>query len=518
MPEYPPGFEPILPAAGGHPPGFEPITAPAWQQEQRPATFAEAQTEFEAGKRAIGQKVGSLWENLTTPVAAAVQPAANVVANVAGLLPEALKFLAVGGGAPQIAGAVQDPGRLAGAPTTTLGQAGAAIANPVNLVRTLPALGMTAGTLAAGPLGPLARILGGGIGGAAGAGISGGSLGAQAEQGLVGAGSAGLGEGLGAVGSKLARSWGRGAINEGQARELLGTFGQANPAIETAVRAQQVSPALGTRTTTAQMRQAATRGELQQAGSQRFEQALNEIDQAAGQPMLSGPEIDQAYQMLPDIVKQESVGPLGPIGGTYTLPQAVAIKAYLSSKAFAESPQGQGLDATSLQQFTGRLKSTIDQAIPPELQASWQSMNREYGAQQILNEFLTSARAQQGGPNQVLLNRTALSQYLDQNAQDIIRRMGPETYDAVVQGTLGGAQPGTRDVLAPGGGRPLAALLQTYGRGQGGSPQLLGAPLRTILPGLGDVYTGRAPYTLPPALQSILDLVTQRTTGQARQP
>ena len=58
--------------------------------------------------------------------------------------------------------------------------------------------------------------------------------------------------------------------------------------------------------------------------------------------------------------------------------------------------------------------------------------------------------------------RNALSDYLDVNRQDLIRRMGPEQYEQVVQSVLGGAQPGTRDILTPGAGTPLAALQQVY--------------------------------------------------------
>jgi hypothetical protein len=58
----------------------------------------------------------------------------------------------------------------------------------------------------------------------------------------------------------------------------------------------------------------------------------------------------------------------------------------------------------------------------------------------------------------------------------------------------------------------MDALMQTIGRGTNtGSINALGVPSRTLLPNLGSQYTGRAPYSLPPALQTILDVVSQRT-------
>lgn len=67
------------------------------------------------------------------------------------------------------------------------------------------------------------------------------------------------------------------------------------------------------------------------------------------------------------------------------------------------------------------------------------------------------------------------------------------------------------DILASGQGRMLDALRQTYGRGQGGSPQLLGAPLRTFLPDIGSQHTGRrAPLQLSRPAQALVDVGTQR--------
>jgi len=149
----------------------------------------------------------------------------------------------------------------------------------------------------------------------------------------------------------------------------------------------------------------------------------------------------------------------------------------------------------------------------------WQQANRQYGGVSVIDEFLNERAATQGLPNRMFLNRNTLSDYLDVNRQDLIRRMGREQYDQVVQDVLGGAQPGTRDILASGAGTPLTALLQTLGRGtMSGSVNALGVPIRTALPNVGSEYTGRAAFTVAPELQSLFNYLTQTNAPAAAEP
>jgi hypothetical protein len=234
----------------------------------------------------------------------------------------------------------------------------------------------------------------------------------------------------------------------------------------------------------------------------------------SGAPKINTPALHQAYSTLPELDRSR-LGVVDPAG--FTLAQAQAIRGYLGGKAFGMSPMGQGVSPTARQGLWGDVTGDIERSISPVAKPLWTQANRRYAGTQALSEPLMERNAFQGLNNRMLLNRNALSDYLSMNREDLTRRLGPQGYDAVVERVLGGAQPGTRDLLAPGAGMPGDAFFQTFGRGQGGSPQLLGAPLRTALPNVGSQLTGRQPFSLPPALQEALDVVLQRQAGQMGQ-
>jgi len=208
------------------------------------------------------------------------------------------------------------------------------------------------------------------------------------------------------------------------------------------------------------------------------------------------------------LAQQQLVGAVDPRG--FTLQQAQAIRSWVSGPAFSQSPQGQGVGKVPQQKLVGDMTTEIERGLSPVALPLWQQANRRYAGTMGATDALSDRNAFQGLNNRILLNRNQLSDYLAQNREDLTSRLGPQGYDALVERVLGGAQPGTRDILTPGGGGVTDAFMQTFGRGQGGSPQLLGAPLRTALPNLGSQYTGRRPFSLPPQVQELLDVVLQK--------
>lgn len=325
------------------------------------------------------------------------------------------------------------------------------------------------------------------------------------------------GEGGGALGSKGFRSLPtmKGRINEGVARDLRGAMNDVNPVAGPAIDAAVPSAEMRGGRTTAQIRSAVSGGQMQDAASGRFDANLANVDRMAGNPMYNSPELRQAFQMMPALARDQMVGQVGPQG--FTLQQAHAIRSWLGSNAFGQSPMGQGVGPVPQQRLWGTLSQQIEGQLPsgpPALQA-WRTGNREYSGLQALMEALGQPQAYQGLNNRMMLNRNAISEYLAQNRQDLTRRLGPQGYDELVNRVMRGGEPGTRDLLTPGGGGIADAAHQTFGRGQGGSPQLIGAPLRTALPNVGSQYTGRQPYRIPPILQGILDVGAQRGVDEA---
>lgn len=376
--------------------------------------------------------------------------------------------------------------------------------------------GAVAGAAAA-PFGLLANILAPAIA-AGGASLLSGNP--EQEAGVDAALAGGIGGASKVItqgGSALIRAlpWMKGLINESQAQGLQGVIGGINRDASLAVNDQAVSPLLKGGTTMAKLRQAATGGDLHQAASDSMGAAMKQIDALAGSPSLAGDALNRGYEMLPQIIKDELIGPLGAQG--YTLEQAQAIRSYMGSKAFAQSPQGQGLTPAAQQSLWKKMTDEINSFLPPEGQALWAQANKQYGGISVIDEFLNERAATQGLPNRMFLNRNTLSDYLDVNRADLIRRMGREQYDQVVQSVLGGAQPGTRDILTPGAGTPLSALLQTLGRGTNtGSINAVGVPLRTALPGVGSEWTGRAAFGADPGVQALMNYLTQQQADDFR--
>jgi hypothetical protein len=359
----------------------------------------------------------------------------------------------------------------------------------------------------------LARLTGGLVGGGAGSVMEGKNPVSQ-EGAMTIAAPLALGEIFGGGVPRVAQMFPgvKSAISESNARNLHGTLADIDPDIGRVIARQQVKPTLKGGTTAAKIQQGIKGGDVQNTASASMERDVGAVNMLSNAPKFNSPAIKQAYDALPDLEKQMLVGAVDPAG--FTLKQAQAIRGYLGSGAFGMSPQGQGVSPVAKQMLWGDVGKEIEGGLSPVARPLWQQANRRYAGTMGATDALSDRNAFQGLNNRILLNRNQLSDYLAQNREDMVRRLGPQGYDALVERVLGGAQPGTRDILTPGAGGVTDAFMQTFGRGQGGSPQMLGAPLRTVLPNLGSQYTGRRPFSIPPQLQELLDVIFQRQAGQ----
>lgn len=364
----------------------------------------------------------------------------------------------------------------------------------------------------------LARIFGGAAGGGAGAAVGGESI----PRGIAeGGGGAAAGEALGLGGRVLPRivPGAKGRINEGVARETAAALQQINPAAGPAIENAVVSPELRGGDTAAAIKRAIESGAMQEGASQRYGQALSGVASQAHNPRLNTPALKQAYSMMPTLAQDKLVGPIGP--GGMTLEQATAVRSWLGGPAFSQSPLGQGVGKIPQQQLWADITRDIEngvsvQAMAPNPQAigNWQTANKEYGGLEALMEALSGGNAFQGQPNRIFLNRSALSDYLAKNEQDITRRLGsPEAYNDFVNQVMSGGQAGTRDYLAPGGGGMFDSLMGMLRGTNTGAIQAARLPITTAVPNVGSQYTGRQPYGIPRALQTILDLAGQKGAG-----
>jgi len=410
--------------------------------------------------------------------------------------------------------------------------------------------GAMVGTAVGGPIAPLlravpglryfgrapaGRILGGALGGEAGGLAEGADIGQGA---LIGGGGAIAGEVIGGGGGAITRRLpgAKSRISERQARELRDVMESINPAVREPIEQAVISPELRgpIAQTPARLKRANESGALQTAVSQRMQGHIDTINQIAGNPTFSGAPIERAFRSMPALAREDLVQQFGPpmttIGAqgqqilNWSLPQVQAIRSWVSSSAFAASPRGQGVAPGPQQRLVGRISDIIDARLGrvPKALTLWRQANREYGVQALM-EALTRGGTRDspfsGAPNRIQFTRSPLSEYMAENEEDLVRRFGREHYDQLVEGLLSGGQPGTRDFLTPGAGTMGEAARQSIGRGTNtGSVQAIGLPLRTALPNLGSQYTGRAPYTLPPALQAILDVALQRMGGAALNP
>lgn len=300
---------------------------------------------------------------------------------------------------------------------------------------------------------------------------------------------------------------GKARINEGQSQEVLDSIRRTNRVAAEAVDAAPVSPLQREPRTAAAIKRGFESGAVADASQQRFDATLNRVAQAAGNPTYASPALQEAYAMMPAL-EQRLLGPVGP--GGFTLQQAQQIRSWVGDPAFAQSTLGQGVRRVPQQRLWGEITQEIEAPLQGRALQLWQANNHAYGGTMAMQDALTQGNAFQGQPNRTFLNRSALSDYLAKNEVDLVRRLGRQGYDDLVNGVLGGGQPGTRDLVAPGSGSSASAFMSWLRGTNTGSTQAARLPLTLGAPNIGSQYTGQAPYTLPPALQSILDVVMQK--------
>lgn len=350
-----------------------------------------------------------------------------------------------------------------------------------------------------------------------GAAAAGGELGGQMEgrptgQGaLLGGGSAALGEAIGAglgYGQRIMPG-AKAAINEGRGRAVQDVADIISPGARASIEAQRkgLQPLRGG-TTPAALQEWALGGAGQEHASARMGQAVTAIENALGNPKIKGEALDRAYDMMPQLAKDELIGAVDK--GGFTIRQAQAVRSWLGSGAFGQSPGGQGVGQIPQQQLWQKTTKEIESSLGPEI-SKWQAANKEYGGISVLLEALRGQRAFQGMPNRIFLNTPSLADTLSANREDFSRRMGGRPQlDALANAILSGGQLGTRDSLAPGAGGAMDALRQVYGQGRGGAPQILGSAIRTVAPNIGSEYTGQQAPLFSPETQSLLDLLLMR--------
>jgi hypothetical protein len=376
---------------------------------------------------------------------------------------------------------------------------------------------------ALGPLGPLGRILGA----AGGAGTGSWGMGKEwsdvaKDVGLYGAVGA-LGEGAVAVGSKIIRSlpWIKGLINEGVSSGTADVPRTVSPALGPAIETARagVSPMLKGGTTAAALQETALGQGGKQAMGGAFEQGMLDTTLAAQGQGVQSPALQMAWDLLPtgNPLTDRLKNSLAPSpNGTFSPQQAERLLAELGEAAFkgeAASPIARGISGLELRRLYGQPVNETTSGLPAPAGDILAGTRREFAGGNAIMEGLREPQAFQGLPNRIMLNTPAVGQYLSTNRAELEAKLGVEGFRALRDAILSEGQLGTRDILAPGAGGPLSALAQVYGRGQGGAPQIIGSAVRTGLPNLGSEYTGRAPFSMSPQIQALMDYLGIQTTG-----
>ena len=391
--------------------------------------------------------------------------------------------------------------------------AGTLVAPPLAAARPLA----TAITKLGPKLGPvLTRILGGAVGGEAGGLASGETPGKGT---LVGGGTNVAGEVVGAGGGKIVRSlpWMKGVINRADAARIGRTAGEISPPLagaKTGKDFQGLVEDRGLSALGAAKEEALARVEGMLPGKQGPPWTAEFPAGAIRAPSLKTRELPFDSSRPAGISLRDASDELSRIGEL------------LSSR----QPLDPNVSRVDLARRYGELVAEIGQGLEqaggPEARAAWEAGQTAYRKGRGIYDFLrdtkvlepggvTSPLIDEGSLNIVKLQRSLMDPTV---AADLRKALGPEDFDRLAQAIFRGADRTKIDRMALGGGGPLDALMQVL-RGQNtGFSQTWRVPIATVLPNLGSQYAGRAPYSLPPALQAILDVALQRMGGSAMAP
>lgn len=196
----------------------------------------------------------------------------------------------------------------------------------------------------------------------------------------------------------------------------------------------------------------------------------------------------------------------------------------IGARAFSKNPLDRNFNGVDQRRLYGQvyndIKAALDKSDPTgKLTAMFEQAQADYAKGLALLRPLQKTGAFRTGED-LQLNTPHLQKLLaNPKAEAVLRnKLGDEGFEALRNQMLRGGQPGEVDRLVSGSGRATDALMQWLRGSNTGFTQTVGVPLRTALPNVGSQYAGRAPYSLPPQLQAILDVVLQKSGGAALTP
>ncbi len=436
MPDYPAGFEPIA-APNSYPPGFEPVTA-----SPRDSEALSIPTVGEAYSRMAKPVTDAVaWAARRTPMATLAQA-------------------------------------LMGTPEDTMARGAHTMAEAV-VPQTPAGAGAALGSLAMGPLGPLARILGAGAGGGVGSAATGNDLGTVAKDAGFSAGGAAVGEGASAVGSKLIRSlpWMKGVIAEGDAAGYGARMGEQSP------------PLAGAQTT----------------------QELRTLAAGPGRDAL-GAAKEQALQAIEQRISTGPVLPMPSLGGTgMSLRQANDALSEIGARAFSKNPLDRTFNGIDQRRLYGQVAQDIEAglgSLDPHALALFQDAQGVYARGTTLLKPLQQASGFRMDATGAQFNTPEIQRLIGSPKGEAMLRnkLGDAGFEELRDTMLRGGAPGEVDRLAGGAAGPFDALLKLLRQGGGfGTTAVL--PFQMALPNVGSRYAGTPPFTAPTGLQSLMDLI-----------
>lgn len=426
------------------------------------------------------------------------------------------------------------------------------------------------GVRALGKIPALGRIFGGAVGGEVGNQAEGGAAGKGVA---LGGGMAALGELLGSQTLNLKMPGGRKAVNNADARNVATTMGEISAPLagrknatdlwQTAVHSGRADlgvakeavgrqlkdmtgdrllyiPALGTRPMT--FREAGR--ELSLIGKRAGDRASREIDRAADAALYGRVRaqleaaVNKAQGVQSQVGSHTPIAALPPATGETVLPSSAtgfaarplsqregiertleAAEANAMGTGYREGAQDVTMQARKVpfQQMRATPQPEPSTPLPlPRAAEVFDAGQSEYMKGRALVNLLAKANPFERGGG--MLDVGTLQSYVRRpgNAMKLQDKLGPADFMKFLRAIRLDPRTLDRDILAAGKGRMLDPLRQVARGTNTGSFNVVQAPLRTAMPGIGDEYAGALPkITLDPQIQALFDILLQRTGGEA---
>lgn len=393
-----------------------------------------------------------------------------------------------------------------GYPPDVLSEKAGAAARAI-VPQTLPQAGGLAGTIggalltggASLPVQAAARVGGAFLGGGGGGLLEGQSpMEALGEAGLQGGAAAG-GEIGGWAGGKLLRGGpgGQSAINRQDLDRMMTWFEARVPALKGQIPRDP-----------SKLKQFVQSAEMKRVLGDAYDDALSGVSGQIGNNAITVPSLSP--QPMPF---QEAAKHLRQIGQ----------KGYSGT---ADNPLTRRLAGDEARQLRQTVLGEIEQQLnlfnpTGEAVQAFKKARHEWAVGHAGEMLLRPQQAWKGQPNAVALDMNAVrglfeSRQFPKLARDL--GMTQDEMESIITVLYRGGAYGSRDLLSPGGGR-FGSHLGQMARGRAaGSVNIGMAPLRGLLPGLGDEYTGMAPLALGRGSQTALDALLQAAGGSSLNP